>query len=48
MIITLYLKVLEDEWQNSQKSPESLKTTKLENFFKRVTTKIAFRKMICF
>ena len=33
-IITFYLKVLEDEGQRAQKLPKSLKTTKLENFFK--------------
>lgn len=33
MIIKFYLKVLEDEWQNSQKLPELLKSTKLENIF---------------
>lgn len=34
-IITFYLKVLGEEWQNSQKLPKSLKTIRLKNFFKK-------------
>ena len=33
-IISFYLKVLKDEWQNSQKFSKSLKITKLKNFLK--------------
>lgn len=33
MIIIFYLKILKDKGQSSQKLPESLKPTKLENFF---------------
>lgn len=34
-IITFYLKVLGEEWQNSQKLPKSLKTIRLKNFLKK-------------
>lgn len=33
--LLFYLKVLEEEWQNSQKLPKSLKTIRLKNFLKK-------------